>query len=56
MIIVLNGALTNNEVFSNCDGIPEAIMSLSANPSPGAPLRSAPPSPTTGEGTDDGEF
>jgi len=40
----------NNEVLSNTQGVLEAIMIAAINLSPGAPLRSAPPSPTRGEG------
>jgi very-short-patch-repair endonuclease len=42
----------NNDVLSNIGSVLEAIMTASANPSPGPPLRGAPPSPTRGEGTD----
>src|SRR5579872_5596892 len=38
------------KVLSNTQGVLEAIMIAAINPSPGAPLRSAPPSPTRGEG------
>jgi very-short-patch-repair endonuclease len=40
----------NNEVLSNTGGVLEAIMFAAPNPSPGASLRDAPPSPTRGEG------
>ena len=40
----------NNEVLSNTDGVLDAIMLAGADPSPGTPLRGAPPSPTRGEG------
>ena len=40
----------NNEVLSNTSGVLEAIMIAATNPSPGASLRDAPPSPTKGEG------
>jgi very-short-patch-repair endonuclease len=40
----------NNEVLSNTGGVLEAIMIAATNPSPGASLRDAPPSPTRGEG------
>jgi very-short-patch-repair endonuclease len=40
----------NNEVLNNTHGVLEAIMIAAANPSPGAPPRDAPPSPTSGEG------
>jgi very-short-patch-repair endonuclease len=43
----------NNEVLSNTGGVLDAIMTASPNPSPGTPLRGAPPSPTRGEGTND---
>jgi hypothetical protein len=39
-----------NEVLSNTDGVLDAIMLACTNPSPGPPLRGAPPSPTRGEG------
>jgi very-short-patch-repair endonuclease len=46
----------NNEVLNNTGGVLEAIMAAaSTNPSPGTPLRGAPPSPTRGEGKDDSE-
>src|SRR6267143_351466 len=41
----------NNEVLSNTDGVLDAIMLACTDPSPGPPLRGAPPPPTTGEGT-----
>src|SRR3977135_925901 len=40
----------NNEVLSNTGGVLDAIMVAGTNPSPGTPLRGAPPSPTRGEG------
>jgi very-short-patch-repair endonuclease len=40
----------NNEVLGNTGSVLEAIMTAATNPSPGAPLRDAPPSPTRGEG------
>jgi len=44
----------NNEVLSNTDGVPEAILSVidveRRNPSPVAPLRGAPPTPTAFSG------
>ena len=40
----------NNEVLKNTNGVLETILSASADPSPGTPLRGAPPSPTRGEG------
>jgi very-short-patch-repair endonuclease len=40
----------NNEVLNNIGGVLEAIMIAATNPSPGALLRNAPPSPTRGEG------
>ncbi len=40
----------NNEVLSNTDGVLDAIMTASADPSPDKPLRGLPPSPTRGEG------
>ena len=43
----------NNEVLSNTDGVLDAIMLAGADPSPGTPLRGAPPSPTRGEGKND---
>jgi Protein of unknown function (DUF559) len=46
----------NNEVLSNTGGVLDAIMVAATNPSPGAPLRGAPPSPTRGEGKNDSEF
>jgi very-short-patch-repair endonuclease len=47
----------NNEVLSNTGGVLDTIMTASANPSPGTPLRGAPPSPTRGQGkTEDSEF
>ena len=45
----------NNEVLSNTDGVFDAIMAACTNPSPGTPLRGAPPSPTRGEGKNDSE-
>jgi very-short-patch-repair endonuclease len=41
----------NNEVLSNTRGVLETILAGLADPSPGTPLRGAPPSPTRGEGT-----
>ena len=46
----------NNEVLSNTGGVLDAVMVAAANPSPGTPLRGAPPSPTRGEGKNDSEF
>jgi hypothetical protein len=46
----------NNEVLSNIGGVLDAIMVAATNPSPGTPLRGAPPSPTRGEGKNDSEF
>ena len=46
----------NNEVLSNIGGVLDAIMAIGTNPSPGTPLRGAPPSPTRGEGKNDSEF
>jgi very-short-patch-repair endonuclease len=45
----------NNEVLSNTGGVLDTIMAATvrANPSPGPPLRGAPPSPTRGEGKTD---
>jgi len=43
----------NNEVLSNTDGVLDAIMLACTDPSPGTPLRGAPPSPTRGEGKND---
>jgi len=40
----------NNEVLRNTNGVLEAIMIAATDPSPGALLRGAPPSPTRGEG------
>jgi very-short-patch-repair endonuclease len=40
----------NNEVLSNTRGVLETILAALADPSPGTPLRGAPPSPTRGEG------
>ncbi|HEY3793821.1 MAG TPA: DUF559 domain-containing protein [Bradyrhizobium sp.] len=40
----------NNEVLNNGDGVLETILAVIADPSPGTPLRGAPPSPTRGEG------
>jgi very-short-patch-repair endonuclease len=40
----------NNEVLNNRDGVLEVILAVIAHPSPGTPLRGAPPSPTRGEG------
>ena len=40
----------NNEVLSNTYGILETIMIAAINPSPGARLCRAPPSPARGEG------
>jgi very-short-patch-repair endonuclease len=40
----------NNEVLNNTSGVLETILSAVADPSPGTLLRSAPPSPTRGEG------
>jgi very-short-patch-repair endonuclease len=40
----------NNEVLSNTSGVLETILSAVADPSPGTPLRGAPPSPARGEG------
>ena len=40
----------NNEVLKNTNGVLETILSAIADPSPGTPLRGAPPSPTRGEG------
>jgi hypothetical protein len=45
-----------NEVLSNTDGVLDAIMAACTNPSPGTPLRGAPPSPTRGERKNDSEF
>jgi very-short-patch-repair endonuclease len=45
----------NNEVLSNSGGVLDVIMAASENPSPGTPLRGAPPSPTRGEGKYDSE-
>jgi very-short-patch-repair endonuclease len=45
----------NNEVLNNSSGVLDAIMAASTNPSPGTPLRGAPPSPTRGEGNYDSE-
>ena len=45
-----------NEVLSNTDGVLDAIMLACTDPSPGTPLRGAPPSPTRGEGKDDSEL
>jgi very-short-patch-repair endonuclease len=45
----------NNEVLNNSSGVLNAIMAASTNPSPGTPLRGAPPSPTRGEGNYDSE-
>ena len=39
----------NSDVLSNLDGVLETISALTS-PSPGAPLRGAPPSPSRGEG------
>jgi hypothetical protein len=39
-----------NEVLSNTGNGLDAIMAACTNPSPGTPLRGAPPSPTRGEG------
>ena len=38
----------NNEVLSNAGGVLDAIMVAATNPSPGTPLRGAPPSPRKG--------
>jgi very-short-patch-repair endonuclease len=46
----------NNEVLSNTGAVLDAIMAASTNPSPGTPLRGAPPSPTRGEGKKISEF
>ena len=46
----------NNEVLSNTGGVLDAIMVAGTNPSPGTPIRGAPPSPTRGEGKNDSEF
>jgi very-short-patch-repair endonuclease len=46
----------NNEVLNNTGAVLDAIVAASANPSPGTPLRGAPPSPTRGEGINDSEF
>jgi very-short-patch-repair endonuclease len=46
----------NNEVLSNTGGVLDVIMTASTNPSPGTPLRGAPPSPKRGEGKDDSEY
>jgi len=46
----------NNEVLSNTGGVLDTIMAASANPSPGTPLRDAPPSPTRGEGKNSSEL
>jgi very-short-patch-repair endonuclease len=46
----------NNEVLSNTGGVLDAIMAAATSPSPGTPLRGAPPSPTRGEGKNDSEF
>ncbi len=46
----------NNEVLSNISGVLEAIMIAATNPSPGARLRHAPPSPTRGEGNSHCEY
>ena len=46
----------NNEVLHNTDAVIGRILEVMgdrANPSPGTPLRGAPPSPTTGEGKND---
>jgi len=40
----------NNEVLSNITGVLETILAALSDPSPGTPLRGAPPSPTRGEG------
>ena len=42
----------NNEVLSNTNAVLEQIVDAleARNPSPGTPLRGAPPSPTRGEG------
>jgi very-short-patch-repair endonuclease len=40
----------NNEVLGNTAAVLETIMIAATNPSPGALLRDAPPSPTRGEG------
>ncbi len=48
----------NNEVLNNTGGVLDTIMVATdprVDPSPGTPLRGAPPSPTRGEGTDDRE-
>jgi hypothetical protein len=39
--------------LSNTDGVLDAVMVAASNPSPGTPLRGAPPSPTRGEGKTD---
>jgi very-short-patch-repair endonuclease len=46
----------NNEVLNNTGGVLDAIMAAGTNPSPGTPLRCAPPSPTRGEGKNDSEL
>ena len=46
----------NNEVLSKAGGVLDAIMVAGTNPSPGTPIRGAPPSPTRGEGKNDSEF
>jgi very-short-patch-repair endonuclease len=46
----------NNEVLGNTGGVLDAIMVAATNPSPGTPLRGAPPSPTRGEGKHDSEI
>ncbi len=40
----------NNDVLSNLDGV-LTVIAKAINPSPGAPLRGTPPSPSRGEGT-----
>ena len=45
----------NNEVLTNTGSVLDAILAASADPSPGTPLRGAPPSPTRGKGNDDSE-
>ena len=46
----------NNDVLSNTECVLDAIMVACTNPSPGPPLRGAPPSPTRGEGKNDSEL
>jgi very-short-patch-repair endonuclease len=42
----------NNDVLSNPEGVLESIDAV-IHPSPGAPLRGAPPSPSRGEGLEE---